>query len=43
MLKSNAAIAARLGVAVSSVKGYFNTLYQKLGVSRREELDQYIL
>ena len=39
----NAEIAAQLGLAVGSVKGYFNTLYHKLGVRRREELNRYIL
>ncbi len=41
--ETNADIAARMGVAVSSVKSYFNTIYQKLGVSSRSDLSQYIL
>lgn len=41
--ESNAQIARRLSITVGSVKGYFNTLYQKLGVRRRDELGKYIL
>ena len=41
--QSNAAIARRIGVRPGSVKVYFNAVYQKLGVSGREELGKYIL
>lgn len=41
--ESNAAIARRLSLTVGSVKSYFNTIYQKLGVDRRDDLSKYLV
>ncbi len=40
---SNKKIAAHVGVALSTVKTHMYTVYQKLGIKSRKELEQYML